>query len=91
MGTGDSRSLIPVTLADQQPHEPAAQPVYEPPVTGQVTPRWANISAMLPARKHEATQVLMGPGHWIYGVKTGKRRKALQQQLTQSSTATAVV
>jgi len=37
------------------------------------------------------TYFLMGPAHWIYGVKTGKRRKALQQQLTQSSTATAVV
>jgi uncharacterized membrane protein len=28
------------------------------------------------------TYFLMGPAHWIYGVKTEKRRKALQQQLS---------
>ena len=28
------------------------------------------------------TYFLMGPAHWIYGVKTARRRKALQQQLT---------
>jgi transmembrane protein TMEM174 (potassium channel) len=33
------------------------------------------------------TYFLMGPAHWIYGVKAGKRRRALEQQLTQSSVA----
>ncbi len=36
------------------------------------------------------TYFLMGPAHWIYGVKTGKRRKALQQ-LAQSSSARAIL
>jgi len=33
------------------------------------------------------TYFLMGPAHWIYGVKAGNRRRALEQQLTQSSAA----
>jgi uncharacterized membrane protein len=37
------------------------------------------------------TYFLMGPAHWIYGVKAGKRRQALEQQLKQSSAAHAAV
>ena len=46
---------------------------------------------MLPARRHEITRVqafsgfayfLMGPAHWVYGVKASKRRNALEEQTT---------